>query len=793
MQSPHALESELSNAALEGRAAAPRSRLRLAIEGIVQGVGFRPYIYNLARRHQLTGQVLNTGRGVTVEIEGSGAALRAFLQALPREAPPLASIHACHASSIALRGDREFVILASHPAESAFALVPSDVCVCEACLADTLDPLNRRYGYPFTNCTHCGPRYSIILDIPYDRPLTTMADFGMCDDCRREYEDPSNRRFHAQPNACAVCGPRLALAPPVPGIATGDTRATLVHAAQRLLAGDVVAMKALGGYQLACDARNQDAVTMLRTRKHRSEKPLAIMVADVAVAEGLCLVSAGERASLLSPERPIVLLRRKANGTLAPAVSPRNPTTGVMLPSTPLHQLLFRALHDLTGELVPLVMTSGNLSEEPIAVDNAEADNRLAAIADHFLHHNRPIHTRIDDSVVRVFDDEALLIRRARGYAPQPVRLGLGEAEILACGAQQKNTLCLTKSGFALPSQHIGDLENYETLAFFEQTLERMRRLFHVTPKAIAHDPHPSYLSTQWAFRQSGVELIPVQHHHAHIAACMAEHGLRDRVIGVAWDGTGLGTDNTIWGGEFLVATLTGFERPAHLRAVLLAGGDTAVREPWRVARSYLLDAYEGHPPNVPSLAEVPAERLGVVDTMLLRRINTIPTTSAGRLFDAVAALIGLHTTVSYEGQAAVALEAIAADAEASSSAPYEFSLATAGTTEVDFRPTIRALVEDILRGEPRPLMAARFHVTLVAAITQACRAVRRATGITQVCLSGGCFQNLILLRGSRDALRAAGFHVFFPRVMPANDGGIALGQAAVACATLQSQNPSGA
>lgn len=793
MQSSHALEPELSHAALEGRAAAPVARLRLTIEGVVQGVGFRPYIYNLACRHELAGQVLNTGTGVTVEIEGSAAALRAFMQALPREAPPLASIHACHAASMAPRGDREFVIVASHPAESAFALVPSDVCVCEACLADTLDPANRRYGYPFTNCTHCGPRYSIIVDIPYDRPLTTMAGFVMCDDCRREYEDPSNRRFHAQPNACPFCGPRLAIAPAVEGIAAGDTQEILACAAQRLLAGEVVAIKAMGGYQLACDARNQDAVNNLRARKHRNEKPLAVMVADVDVAERFCSISSPERAHLLSPERPIVLLRLKPTGTLAPAVSPGNPTTGVMLPSTPLHQLLFLALHNLGGESIPLVMTSGNISEEPIAVDNDDAESRLATIADLFLHHNRPIHTRVDDSVVRVFDDESLLIRRARGYSPQPVRLGLGEAQILACGAQQKNTFCLTKSGFALPSQHIGDLENYETLAFFEQTLERMRRLFHVTPEAIAHDLHPNYLSTQWALRQSGVALIPVQHHHAHIAACMAEHGLRDRVIGVAWDGTGLGTDGRIWGGEFLLATLTGFERRAHLRPVLLAGGDTAVREPWRVAHSYLLDAFDGHPPALGSLAEVPADRLGVVDTMLRRRINSIPTSSAGRLFDAVAALIGLHTTVSYEGQAAVALEAIADDADVATSAPYDFGLANTITPEVDFRPTIRALVEDILRGEPPSLMAARFHVTVIAAIAQVCRQIRRNSGVTQVCLSGGCFQNLILLRGSRDALRAAGFEVFFPRLMPANDGGIALGQAAIACATLQSQNQSGA
>ena len=737
MKSTHLLEAEPGVAPAPATAA----RLRLTIRGVVHGVGFRPYIYNLALRHHLTGHVLNTGTGVTVEMEGTPLALRAFLQALPREAPPLASITECHAASIPPCGDKEFLIRTSHHAEGAFALVPSDACVCDACLADTLDP--------------------------------------------------SNRRFHAQPNACPVCGPQLTLAPPIPGIATGDTHAVLAHVAQRLLVGEIAAIKALGGYQLACDARNQSAVTTLRIRKHRSEKPLAIMVPDVAAAERLCLVSPRERATLLSPERPIVLLRSRPGAPLAPAVSPANPTTGVMLPSTPLHALLFRALQDLTAEPIPLVMTSGNLSEEPIAVDNDDAATRLAPLADIFLHHNRPIHTRVDDSVVRILDDHTLPIRRARGYAPQSIPLNLGEAQILACGAQQKNTLCLTKAGFALPSQHIGDLENYETLNFFEQTYDRMRRLFHVTPQAIAHDLHPGYLSTQWALRQTGLPLIPVQHHHAHIAACMAEHNLQNRVIGVAWDGTGLGSDFTIWGGEFLLATLTAFERPAHLRPTLLPGGDTAVRQPWRIARSYLLDAFDDHPPALPALTQLPTERLRVVDAMLRQRLNTIATSSAGRLFDAVAAIIGLHTTVSYEGQAAIALEAIATDI--ANATPYDFRLTSNSTLQLDFRPTIRDLVEDILRATPQPLMAARFHATLIAAITHACRQIRRNTGVNQVCLSGGCFQNLILLRGSRNALLDAGFEVFFPHLLPVNDGGISVGQAAIACATLQNSTPTGA
>ncbi len=767
------------------------ARLRLTLRGVVQGVGFRPFVYNLAHRCSLSGYVLNTGHGVTIEVEGAAAALDAFVRALPAEAPPLARIDDMQAATVAVRGDNEFVIAESGEAGSAFALVPSDACTCEVCRAETRDPANRRFWYPFTNCTHCGPRYSIILDIPYDRPLTTMAEFAMCEACRREYGNPADRRFHAQPNACPVCGPTLSLAPDFEGVMAGGTREILAHVAGRLLAGGMVAWKGLGGYQLACDARREDTVAELRRRKRRSEKPFAIMIADIATAERLCFVSPRERVCLLSPERPIVLLRRRPGAGLAEAVSPGNPTTGVMLPATPMHDLLFLALEERAGASIPLVMTSGNRSEEPIAVDNGDAERRLADVADIFVHHNRRIHTRVDDSVVRVLDEDVLPVRRARGYAPQPVWLGLGEAQVLACGAQQKNTLCLTRAGFALPSQHLGDLENYETLEFFEQTRERMCRLFHVEPEAIAHDLHPGYLSTQWARQQGGMRRIGVQHHHAHIAACMAEHRLRERVIGVAWDGTGLGTDETIWGGEFLLADLAGFERAAHLRTVLLPGGDAAVREPWRVAHSYLLDACDGHIPSLPALDRLPAQRRAVVDTMLRQRVNTIATSSAGRLFDAVAALIGLNATVSYEGQAAVALEAIAGGTDMTGAVPYAWKLAedgTAedGTAEIDFRAMIHALLEDVLRGEAQPRMAARFHQTLIAAITGVCGRIRQQTGIAQVCLGGGCFQNLLLLRGARDSLGAAGFQVFFPRVVPANDGGISLGQAAVACQALR-------
>ena len=761
------------------------------MRGVVQGVGFRPYVYNLARRHGLAGFVLNSPRGVFIEIEASPSAIEAFLAALPAEAPPLVRISAIERASIPALGETEFAIRHSEGGESAFALIPPDICVCEACLADTRDPQNRRHEYPFTNCTNCGPRYSIILDVPYDRPTTTMAEFAMCDACRAEYEDPANRRFHAQPNACPVCGPRLLLHSPNDPAAedpSAGARAILEHVADVLREGGIVAWKGLGGYQLACDARQPAAVEELRRRKKRSEKPFAIMVADLETAESLCSLSPRERELLFSPERPIVLLRRRPGADLAEGVSPGNPATGVMLPCTPMHDLLFRILRERWPVAPALIMTSGNISEEPIVIDNAEAEETLAGIADLFAHHNRRIHTRVDDSVVRVADDEPMLIRRARGYAPVPVWLGLGEAEVLACGAQQKNTLCLTRAGFALPSQHLGDLENFETLRFFEETLERMTRLFHVAPTTVAHDLHPGYLSTQFALQRQGLRLIGVQHHHAHIASCMAEHGLDGRVIGVAWDGTGFGTDGTIWGGEFLATDYLGFDRYARLRPVLLAGGDAGVREPWRVARACLLDAYGAIPAGAPWNAMAAPERLRIVDAMLERKVNAIPTSSAGRLFDAVASLIGLRHAVSFEGQAAMMLEAAADAWPSPADPPYDFALAGKTPVEVDLRPMIRQIVEGAQHGEPQARIAARFHTTLVAVIASVCRRMRNELALTRVCLSGGCFQNARLLSGCLRALGGDGFEVFSQRAVPANDGGISLGQAAIACAILRSE-----
>lgn len=773
-----------------GTAAIPGSsivRLQLRIRGVVQGVGFRPYVYNLARRHGLAGFVLNSPRGVFIEVEGAPAVLESFIAALPAEAPPLVRIASVQRSAIPVLSESGFFIRASDGGESAFALVPPDICVCDTCLDESRDPANRRYEYPFTNCTNCGPRYSIILDVPYDRPLTTMAEFTMCPDCRREYENPEDRRFHAQPNACPVCGPHLALSPIPSGVPCRTSRAILEHVGDLLRTGGIIAWKGLGGYQLACDARQPAAVEELRRRKHRSEKPFAVMVATIDVAESLCLVSEAERQALLSPERPIVLLLRRGGADLADGVSPGNPATGVMLPCTPMHDLLFRILRQRWGTEPVLIMTSGNISEEPIVIENVEAEKGLAGIADACVHHDRRIHTRVDDSVVRIVAGQTIVLRRARGYTPRPVWLGRGEAEVLACGAQLKNTLCLTRAGFALVSQHLGDLENFETLGFFEETLERMSRLFHVRPAAVAYDLHPGYLSTRFALRMSGLRRIGVQHHHAHIASCMAEHQLEGRVIGVAWDGTGLGTDGTIWGGEFLAAAYTNFDRYARLRPVLLAGGDSAVREPWRIARSYLLDAFDGVlPSGFRWETSASPERIRIVDGMLRGQVNSIPTSSAGRLFDAVASLMGLRHTVSFEGQAAMMLEAAADPSSLSSATPYEFSLSGAGPAEIDLRSMIRQIVSELDCGTPSSQIATRFHATLAAVISTICLRMRDELHLERVCLSGGCFQNALLLAATTESLRGDGFEVFVQHEVPANDGGISLGQAAVACEILR-------
>jgi hydrogenase maturation protein HypF len=739
-------------------------RVEVRIRGVVQGVGFRPFVHNLARRLGLAGYVLNSSAGVVAEVEGAPAALDAFLAGVRSEAPPLARIEEVLVSRIAPLGEREFLIRESQASEGDFVLVSPDVATCADCYRDFTDPANRRYGYAFTNCTNCGPRYTIIRDIPYDRPNTTMASFRMCPACQAEYDDPADRRFHAQPNACPRCGPQLS--------------APIEEARRCLAEGAIVAIRGLGGFHLACDPRNDAAVSLLRRRKRRSDKPFALMARDLAAIEALCVVSDDDRRALLSPPRPIVILPRRADSGLPEALAPGNRTVGVMLPYTPVHHLLFSgAPYDL------LVMTSGNLSEEPIVTSNQEALDRLRPLADWFLLHDRDIYMRADDSVVRVFEGRERTLRRSRGYVPRAIDLGMEVAEILACGAELKNTFCLSKGRYAVLSQHIGDMQNYETLVFFEETLANLKKLFRVEPRAVAYDLHPQYMTTQYA-QKLPLEKIGVQHHHAHVASCMAENGLRGKVIGVALDGTGYGTDGKIWGGEFLVAGYDGFERRAHLRYVPLPGGDAAVRQPWRPALSYLADTF-GPAAEFPDLAlwrDVPESQRKLVRGMLAHSVNTVETSSCGRLFDAVASLIGLRQQTNFEGQAAIELETIAAEGVAES---YPFAL---DSGDLDFRPAIERLVVEVRAGVPPPVIAARFHNAVAEAIVEVCRRVRSDEKLNRVCLSGGTFQNMKLLARTLVGLRKLAFEVFIHAQVPPNDGGIALGQAVIATEVLRAK-----
>ena len=737
------------------------ARKQIRLRGIVQGIGFRPFVYQLARRFQLHGHVRNTAEGVLMEVEGAPPTIDRFLWEVAHDHPPFARIEETVVTDLAPTGETGFALRRSLDEQAQFALVSPDLATCEDCRRELTDPGNRRFGYAFTNCTNCGPRYSIIRNIPYDRPQTTMAPFQMCPACQAEYDDPGDRRFHAQPNACPVCGPSLTL--------------DLAEARRRLSEGQILAIKGLGGFQLACDAENDAAVRELRRRKRRSDKPLAVMAPDPATIGQFCLLAEGDREALLSPQRPIVILQRRPDARISDAVSPENPTLGVMLPYTPLHHLLF-----INAPYRLLVMTSGNLSEEPIVIRNDEARERLASVADAFVSHNRDIYMRVDDSVVRAFDGRTRVIRRARGHAPFPIDLGAEAAEVLACGGELKNTFCLTKGRYAILSQHIGDLENYETLEFFKETLEQMQKLFRVKPRAVAHDLHPNYLSTRFARDLDGIERIGVQHHHAHIAACMTENHLLEKVIGVAFDGTGYGIDGQIWGGEFLIADRAGFERRAHLRYVPLPGGDQAVREPWRLALSYLMDAFGGDytAADLPLWKAIPESRLEIVRAMIRRRVNTVQTSSCGRLFDAVAAIVGLRHEVNFEGQAAIRLESVA---QAGIGDRYPFEIETCEPWQIDLRPAIREIAAGAGRREASGAISARFHNTLSEVIVEVCRRLRASEGLNRVCLSGGTFQNVYLLNHAVAALCGRGFEVFLHAAVPPNDGGLSLGQAVIA------------
>ncbi|MDF1513010.1 MAG: carbamoyltransferase HypF [Anaerolineae bacterium] len=786
---------------------------RILVTGVVQGVGFRPFVYNLAQRLELNGWVLNHSGGVDIEVEGPANQVRAFITALQSEAPPLALITGVTATPIAPSGYQAFEIRHSQKQPGQYMLLSPDVATCDPCRRELLDPADRRYRYPFINCTNCGPRFTIIRDVPYDRPNTTMSVFPLCAPCAAEYGDPADRRFHAQPNACPDCGPHLWLVEhregAAPGELHGDER-VLERAKAILLAGEILAVKGLGGFLLACDATNDRAVQLLRERKHRPHKPFAIMAASLEEARALCLVSPEETKLLASPQSPIVLLQRRPETAVSPAVAPNTHTLGVMLPYTPLHHLL---LHD-TGR--PLVMTSGNLSEEPIAKDNDEALRRLADLADAFILHNRDIYARYDDSVMQVIEmvsggDSAgpdgpsaagrrvqvQPVRRARGYAPLPVSLPFSLPQIFAAGPLLKNTFTLTRDRNAFVSQHIGDLESVETLEHYEESLAIYQHLFHLQPEWVAADMHPDYLSTRLArqfARQHGLpEPVLVQHHQAHIASCLVDNGwaLEDGpVIGVALDGTGYGEDGAIWGGEWFVGDVRGFERAAHLEYLPLPGGDAAIRHPWRTAAAYVHALLP--------VCDYPAGVFCSADAMLVReqvtrRINTPLNSSMGRLFDAVSALLGICENATYEAQAAIELQ-FAAEAFWLASAgpddallPYPFEIDTsAPLKQLRVAPLLDALLADMEDGSPVECMAARFHLTVSEMILRLCRLLGTETGIRTVALSGGVFQNALLVRTVVPRLEALGLRTLLHRQVPCNDGGVSLGQAAMAGLAVQ-------
>ncbi len=758
-------------------------RWHLHVDGIVQGVGFRPFIYGLARHFLLTGWVLNSSAGVDIEAQGSPAVLDAFERAITAQAPPLARIDQLTITVIpALQSETGFAIRQSKTS-GGVSLVSPDVVTCPDCLSEVLDPSNRRYRYPFTNCTNCGPRFTIIREMPYDRAMTTMRDFPMCPTCKGEYEDPLNRRFHAQPNACPECGPQVELIAPD---ATRDRLNYLVDDMARTAAllreGLIVAVKGLGGFHLACDATNQAAVTRLRDRKNRPHKPFAVMMASLDEVRTYCVVNHDEEALLSSAAGPVVLLYRRPESGIATAVAPGNPMLGVMLPSTPLHHILLRDV----GR--PLVMTSGNLSDLPIISENEGALAKLGQIADAFLVHNRPIHQRCDDAVWWVdqfageLDATCQPLRRSRGDAPYPVRLGWqARQDILAVGAEMKNTFCLLRGGDALLSQHIGEVGSLETLGYFRATLDHLCKIFKVMPKLIAHDSHPGYLTTRLAHdlaAEYGLPLMAIQHHHAHIAACLAEHGREDQVVGIALDGTGYGSDGAIWGGEVLIASVKYYERVAHLEYLPLPGGDAAIRHPYRIAWSYLL-ATQGSIPDLPSLAACPVEERNIVIRQIEHGINTPITSSCGRLFDAVSAMLGICTEATFEAQAAIALELAARRVGTDTTGVYPFTLDEDGIIRIG--EMLAAIGLDIERGRSADEIAASFHHTIVAMFVEAATRISQRTGIKTVALSGGSFQNRLLLRLMRESLRACGFEVLTHHQVPANDGGLSLGQAVIA------------
>jgi hydrogenase maturation protein HypF len=771
-----------------------RKRHEVLVRGVVQGVGFRPFVYRIALEEGLAGSIGNDTGGVTIEVEGPESRVKSFLDRLRTEAPPLSRIDSITSRQIAPIGELGFQIIASEVHGQVSTGIPADAATCPDCLRELLDPGDRRYRYPFLNCTNCGPRFTITRRIPYDRPQTSMAQFKMCPLCQAEYDDPANRRFHAQPNACWTCGPKLWL------ISADGTEIPCVDPVRetinRLMAGEIMAIKGIGGFHLAVDATNEAAVMRLRERKHRYGKPLAVMVRDLEAARGLCSLTAEEESLLSTTARPIMLARRRVASNIATSVAPGIPWLGVFLPYAPLQHLLFadKRVH-------ALVMTSANLSEEPIAIDNDEARSRLGAIADAFLMHDREILQRCDDSVMALVDGAPQLIRRARGFVPLAALLPLEASPLLAVGGHLKNVFALARGNSAYQSQHLGDLESLPGLNFFNESLAHLMRTFEIEPQAVAHDLHPGYLSTAWAKQwagERGLCLIPVQHHHAHVAGCMAEHGLAGSAIGLSLDGTGYGTDGRIWGGEVLIVRLDSFERFAHLEYIPMPGGDAAVKEPWRMAfgalRAAGFDADEAA-----MRVGAPKQEAQVVYRMIERGLNTPLTSSLGRLFDAVAAIVLMRREVDYEAQAAIELEGLVVDEPDPLSAGDGYPLELKSGDWTHHVPTIisavplwRELLADMDAGVNKPRIAVRFHAGVAAAFTQAAVLARKATGLDQVVMSGGCMHNRRLVRLLRYGLEAEGFTVYSHRQVSPGDGGLSYGQAAVAAAILQNKNSTG-
>ena len=752
-------------------------RLRVHIQGIVQGVGFRPFIYQLAHRHQLNGYVANTPRGVEIEVEGGQKALQHFLEELPQTTPPLANITQIDTEELPAADYNNFEIKPSEKGEGRAALISPDTATCSDCLEELFDQQNRRYLYPFINCTNCGPRYTIISDIPYDRPKTSMAVFKMCDDCAREYHDPLNRRFHAQPNACWTCGPRVWLAD-----AQGkdlDAEDAISETAKVLNQGAIVALKGLGGFHLAVDASQNDTVERLRWRKAREEKPLALMSSTLEEIESYALIGESDRRLLTSPQRPIVIVPKRPGNNIAPEVAPKNRYFGVMLPYTPLHHIL------LSHPFLALVMTSGNISEEPIAIDNLEAVKRLGNIADYFLFHDRDILLRSDDSVLRMAKDRPRQLRRSRGYVPVPIFLRKSVPEVLALGGELKSTICLTKENRAFVGQHIGDLENLETLEFLEQTVHHLRKILEVGPRLLVHDLHPDYLTTQVSEAQDELPIMAVQHHHAHVVSCMAEHALKDKVLGLALDGTGFGDDGTVWGGEILVADETSYDRVAHFDYVPMPGGAKAIKEPWRMSVAYLWATFgeEIFRDELFVMRKWDRNQIEVLLQMMQRGVNSPATSSCGRLFDGVAALVGLKERIAYEGQAAIELEQCLEPTKEK----YQYEFREVGE-KLLLSPTVifKQVYEDVISGVTAPLISGKFHQTLVELFAEVSLYLCKLHGLKKVVCSGGVFQNVFLLENLEDRLRTLGLDVYTPELIPANDACISLGQAVVGAMSLE-------